>query len=164
MGTELLLDDDLDFENDDEQKGRYMTFKCESKYYGIAISYVEEIITIQHITEVPETQNYIKGLINLRGKIVPVIDIRLRFDKEPLEYDDRTCIIVVNVNNTVIGIVVDTIAEVVLIGDRDIVDPPRSASIGASASQYIYGIGKVGDEVKLLIDPVKLIFEDEEIG
>lgn len=164
MGTELLLDDDLDFENDDEQKGRYMTFKCESKYYGIAISYVEEIITIQHITEVPETQNYIKGLINLRGKIVPVIDIRLRFDKEPLEYDDRTCIIVVNVNNTVIGIVVDTIAEVVLISDRDIVDPPRSASIGASASQYIYGIGKVGDEVKLLIDPVKLIFEDEEIG
>lgn len=147
--------------DEDAQKGKYMTFKSGDETYGLGISYVSEIIGIQQITEIPETEEYIKGLINLRGKIIPVIDVRIRFKKEPKEYNDRTCIIVIEVKGVVIGLIVDTIAEVVTISDSDIVPPPNLGA-GASANKYVYGIGKVGKEVKLLLDPDKLI-NDEEI-
>ena len=83
----------------DTQKGKYMTFKSGEEYYGLKIQYVNEIIGFQEITPVPETEDYIMGLINLRGKIIPVIDVHRRFNQEPFEYDDRTCIIVVNVKS-----------------------------------------------------------------
>ena len=75
----------------DTQKGKYMTFKSGEEYYGLKIQYVNEIIGFQEITPVPETEDYIMGLINLRGKIIPVIDVHRRFNQEPFEYDDRTC-------------------------------------------------------------------------
>ncbi len=144
-----------EFVEEDTQHGRYMTFKCADDYYGIAITYVNEIIGIQPIAEIPETPDYIKGLLNLRGKIVPVIDVRLRFRKEPIPYNDRTCVIVITVGNDVVGLVVDTIAEVVSIEDKDILTPP---SVGNNqVNRFVFGIGKVNDEVKLLIDPMKLI-------
>lgn len=148
---------------EDTQSGKYMTFMCGKEYYGVSISYVDEITSIQRITAVPDTEDYIRGLINLRGKIVPVIDVRLRFRKEAQEYDDRTCIIVVTVADTMVGLIVDTIAEVVAIGDSNICDPPRSAGTDLS-NRYIFGIGKVGKEVKLLIDLKKLLYDnvDEE--
>ena len=82
---------------EDTQKGMYMTFKSGREHFGIAIKFVNEIICIQNITAIPEAEEYIKGLINLRGKIIPVIDVRVRFKMEPIEYTDRTCIIVINV-------------------------------------------------------------------
>ena len=88
---------------DEIQKEQYMTFKCSDEIYGISIKYVNEIIGLSQITKVPETQDYLIGLINLRGKIIPVIDVRIRFGKEPLEYNDRTCVIVIDVKSTVIG-------------------------------------------------------------
>lgn len=152
---------DIDFEEDeDTQKGKYMTFKSGDETYGLGISYVNEIIGIQAITEIPETENYIKGLINLRGKIIPVVDVRLRFRKEPREYNDRTCIIVIDVKSTVIGLVVDTIAEVVTISDNDIVPPPNLGN-NAQTNKYVYGIGKVGKDVKLLLDPDKLLNDSD---
>ncbi len=141
---------------------QYMTFKSGSEYYGIELKYVNEIMGIQPITQIPEVEDYIRGLINLRGKIVPVIDVRIRFKQEPFEYNDRTCIIIVNVKNTVIGLIVETIADVVTIRDDDIEVPPSLASNKAK-NKYVYGFGKVGDEVKLLLDPEKLI-RDEDIS
>ena len=148
-------------EEENLQKDRYMTFKCGDEYYGIGISYVEEITAIQPITEVPEMENFVKGLINLRGKIVPVIDVRLRFGKDEIPYNDRTCIMVINVKDTKIGLIIDSIAEVVTIPEAEVVPPPNMGG-GTGADRFVYGIGKIGEDVKLLINPTKLIYENME--
>lgn len=150
-----------DTEDTDTQHGRYMTFRCDGDYYGIAITYVNEIIGIQPIAELPDMPSYIKGLINLRGKIVPILDVRERFGKPAIEYNDRTCVIVINVGEDTVGLIVDTIADVVTLEDDDILAPPASKSAGG-AGHYIFGIGKCGNEVKLLVDPEKLIYEQEQ--
>lgn len=147
-------------EQEDTQKGKYMTFKSGNECYALEIRVVEEIISMQRITEIPETEDYIKGLINLRGKIIPVIDVRLRFKQEPFEYNDRTCIIIISVKGTVVGLVVETIAEVVTIDDANISPPPTLGHMAAK-NKYVYGIGKVGDSVKMLLDPEKLIKDDD---
>ena len=95
------------------QQNKYVTFRTEKEYFGLKIEYVNEIVVYQEITQVPETPDYIKGLINLRGKIIPVMDVRTRFKMEPKEYNDRTCIIVVKLQEMVIGLIVEQIAEVV---------------------------------------------------
>ena len=146
----------------DTQKGKYVTFKSGDEYFGLKIQYVNEIIVFQEITKIPESEDYIKGLINLRGKIIPVIDVRLRFKQEPFEYTDRTCIIVVNVKNIVVGLIVEQIAEVVEIQEENIIPSPSVGKADKSQNKYVYAIGKVGDQVKLLLDPDRLL-NDEEI-
>ena len=147
----------------DTQKGKYVTFKSGAEYFGLKIQYVNEIIVFQEITKIPESEDYIKGLINLRGKIIPVIDVRLRFKQEPFEYTDRTCIIVVNVKNIVVGLIVEQIAEVVEIQEENIIPSPSVGKADKSQNKYVYAIGKVGDQVKLLLDPDRLL-NDEEIS
>ncbi|NLL04491.1 MAG: purine-binding chemotaxis protein CheW [Clostridiaceae bacterium] len=144
---------------EDTQKGRYLTFAIGKEFYGIEIKYVTEIINIQKITEVPELPSYIKGIINLRGKIIPVLDVRLRFKKEAKEYNDRTCIVVVDIEDISVGLIVDSVSEVTSITENDIVPPP-DANTGFS-NKYIKGIGKVGDEVKLLLDCSKLLSDED---
>ena len=146
----------------DSEKGKYITFKSNGEYYGVALKYVVEIVGIQKITAIPEVEDYIKGLINLRGKIIPVIDVRVRFKQEPFEYNDRTCIIILHVNDTTVGLIVETIAEVVEIDDDSIVPPPTLNPKNVK-NQYVYGLGKVGDSVKMLLDPNKLM-KDEELS
>ena len=148
----------------DAQKDKYMTFKSGSEYFGLKIQYVNEIIQFQTLTEIPETEDYIKGLINLRGKVIPVIDVRLRFKQEPFEYNDRTCIIVISVKSTVVGLIVEKIAEVVEISDKNILPPPTIGNTDKAHHKYVYGIGKIGDTVKLLLDPDKLINDDDLEG
>ena len=146
------------------QQNKYVTFRSGKEYFGLKIEYVNEIIVHQEITEIPESDDYIKGLINLRGKIIPVIDVRIRFKQEPIEYTDRTCIIIVNVNDIVVGLIVEKIAEVVEIKEEDILPPP-SIVIGGDEkvqNKYVYAIGKVGDSVKLLVDPDRIL-KDEDI-
>ncbi len=145
----------------DAQKGKYMTFKSGNEYFGLKIQYVNEIIQFQSITAIPETEDYIKGLINLRGKVIPVIDVRLRFKQEPFEYNDRTCIIVINVKSTVVGLIVEKIAEVVEIKEENILPPPTIGRVDKAHHKYVYGIGKVGDTVKLLLDPDKLLNDED---
>ena len=149
----------------EKQRNKYVTFKSGNEYFGLKIEYVNEIIVYQEITEIPESDDYIKGLINLRGKIIPVIDVRIRFKQEPMEYTDRTCIIIVNVNDIVGGLIVEKIAEVVEIKEEDILPPPSIVIGGEEKVQnkYVYAIGKVGDSVKLLVDPDRIL-KDEDIA
>ncbi|MCX8131045.1 MAG: chemotaxis protein CheW [Clostridia bacterium] len=146
---------------EDTQKGKFLTFSLGKESYGIEIKFVTEIIGIQPITEVPELPEYIRGIINLRGKIIPLMDIRLRFKKPLREYDDRTCIVVVDIKGVYIGLIVDTVSEVLSIADEEIVPPP---DINKVVNKYIKGIGKVGNEVKLVLDCVRLLNENEIEG
>lgn len=145
------------------QLDKYVTFKSGNEYFALKIEYVSEIIVFQEITELPESENYVKGLINLRGKIIPVIDVRLRFGQESFEYTDRTCIIVINVKSTVVGLIVEQIAEVVEIQEADILPSPSIGHGDKAQNNYVQAIGKVGDAVKLILDPDRLI-NDEDLS
>ena len=145
--------------DEDTQKGRFLTFSIDKESYGIEIMYVTEIVGIHDITVVPDLPYYVKGIINLRGKIIPVIDIRLRFKKEFKDYNDRTCIIVVDIMDISMGLIVDEVSEVITIEDENIVSPP-SIKTGFH-NRYIKGIGKVGNEVKLLLNCDKLLNDNE---
>ena len=145
-------------ELEDTQKDKFLTFNLGDESYGIEIMYVTEIIGIQPITEVPELPDYIRGIINLRGKIIPVMDVRIRFKKQTREYDDRTCVVVVDIRDLSIGLIVDCVSEVVTIPETEIVPPP---DLNKSGSRYIKGIGKVGSEVKLILDCERMLNEDE---
>jgi purine-binding chemotaxis protein CheW len=149
----------IDMENmEDTQKGKFLTFTLGKENYGIEIQYVTEIIGIQAITEVPELPNYIKGIINLRGNIIPVMDVRIRFGKPQMEYNDRTCVIVIEIQSISIGLIVDSVSEVISISDQDIVPPPEISKTG---NRFIKGIGTLGSEVKLLLDCQKLLNDTE---
>ena len=146
-------------ELEDIRQGKYMTFQVGADFFGIELKYVNEIIQMQPVTPIPEVEHFIKGLINLRGKIIPVIDVADRFGKESFEYNDRTCVIVIEVKGIEVGLIIENIAEVVSIEEENILPPP---TVGHNASQgkFIHGIGKIGEEVKLLLDPVKLLSDD----
>lgn len=151
---------DLEEQEEDTLKDKYLTFILGKESFGLEIKYVIEIIGIQTITEVPGLPRYIKGIINLRGKIIPVIDVRERFKKEFKDYNERTCVIVIEINDFLVGLIVDQVAEVLSIAEENIVPPPEASD---SENRFIQGIGKVGDEVKLLIDCAKLMVSEEEI-
>lgn len=148
---------DLELE-EDSLKNKYLTFALGSEVYGIEIRYVTEIIGVQSITPVPELPEYIKGIINLRGKIIPVMDVRLRFRKPFREYNDRTCIIVVDIKEISIGLIVDAVAEVMTIEESNIVSPP---DLNQLSRRYIQGIGKSGDEVKILLNCDEMLNHQE---
>lgn len=146
-------------ENEDTLRGRFITFTVDREMYGIEIRYVTEIVGIQPISRLPETPDHIKGVINLRGKIIPVVDMRLKFRKEPIAYNDRTCIIVIDTEDISAGLIVDEVSEVLAIDAKDISLPPSiRAGVG---SRYLSGIGKVGKEVKLLLN-CDALFDDSE--
>ena len=147
----------------DTQEGKYMTFKSGSEYFGLEIQYVQQIIQFQAITKIPETEDYIKGLINLRGKIIPVVDVRVRFRQGECEYNDKTCILVIVVKDTTVGLIVEQIAEVAEIQKENILPPPTIGRNDKGHNKYVYGIGKVGTSVKLLLDPEKLLYDEENV-
>jgi purine-binding chemotaxis protein CheW len=155
--TKASVEQRLDLE-EDTQKGKFLTFALGNEAYGIEIKHVTEIIGIQPITEVPELPEYIVGIINLRGKIIPVMDVRLRFKKSFKEYNDRTCVVVIDIKDISIGLIVDSVSEVLSISDEEIVAPPE---VNKNSNRYIKGIGKVGSEIKLILDSEKLLKDDE---
>jgi purine-binding chemotaxis protein CheW len=145
--------------NEDTQQGRYLTFNLEKEVFGIEISFVTEIVGLQKISNIPETPDYVKGVINLRGKIIPVIDMRLKFKKSISEYTDRTCIVVIGIQNFAVGLIVDNVDEVISIPEKSIVPPPSYRT--GFQNRYIKGIGKLGDNIRLLLDCEKLFVEEE---
>ncbi len=163
--SEIDAEAGTEAQEEDAQKSMFMTFQTGKELFGISIAYVNEIIGMQPITGVPEVEDYIKGLINLRGKIIPVIDVRARFMMEPIDYDDRTCIIVISVKNMMVGLIVEKIAEVDTIKEDDIVPPPSLGrrNIGSEHNKYVYGLARTGNVMKLLLDPEKLIRDEDAI-
>jgi len=152
---------ELDTENTLED--RYLTFKTGDEQYAFGIEYVTEIIGIQNITPVPNIKPFIKGIINLRGIIYPVICVRKRFNIPEIPYNDRTCIIIVNVNNNGIGLIVDEVAEVIKILPEQISPPPQTNK--GSHSKFIKGIGRVGENLKIILDIKKLLYDiDSDIN
>lgn len=156
MSADAFVVDEI---QEDTQRGKFLTFSIGKEAYGIEIRYVTEIIGIQSITQLPELPDYLKGIINLRGKIIPVMDVRLRFRKDAMDYNDRTCIVVIDIKDVFIGLIVDTVTEVLSIDDSNIVPPPDTKT--GFNNRYVKGIGKVENEVKLILDCEKLLNENE---
>ena len=146
-------------ETEEYQLKKFLTFRVDKEEYGIEIEHVTEIIGIQRITELPDTPEFVKGVINLRGRVIPVIDVRQRFGFEKREYDERTCIIVVNINNVAVGLIVDSVREVIDIPSQQIDSPPAISR--GSQSRFIQGLGKTDEKVIIILDMNELLFENE---
>ena len=138
--------------------GKYLTFLLDREDYGVAILKVREIIGLMDITKVPQTPSFVEGVINLRGKVIPVIDLRTKFGLARAEYNDQTCIIVVDVG-AMMGIIVDTVNEVHDIPSANIEPAPRFGS--AVDTSFILGMGKVKDDVKILLDIDRVLTSEE---
>jgi len=146
-----------------DREGKYLTFSLAKEEYGIGILKIKEIIGMMPITSVPQTPEYVKGVINLRGKVIPVLDLRLRFGMESMEYTERTCIIVVEIEGSsgtvMIGIVVDAVSEVLNIKGEEIEDTPAFGT--KLNTDYILGMAKTGGGVKILLDIDKVLSAEE---
>jgi purine-binding chemotaxis protein CheW len=146
-----------------KSEGKYLTFRLLDEFYGIRVDAILQIIAIPQITPIPRTPPFVKGVINLRGKIIPVVDLRLRFGLEPTEYDARTSIIIlrttVNEAEVFIGIIVDTVIEVIDIVASQIEEKPR---FGIRVdTEYIMGMAKVKDKVVTLLDIENVLTREE---
>jgi purine-binding chemotaxis protein CheW len=148
-----------------DKEGKYLTFSMADEEYGIGILKIKEIIGMMPITTVPQTPEFVKGVINLRGKVIPVIDLRLRFGMDAMDYTERTCIIVVEIDGSAgtvqIGIVVDAVSEVLNVNAEDIEETP---TFGAKLNtDYILGMAKMEGGVKILLD-IDQVLSEQEIG
>ncbi len=137
-----------------DRGGKYLTFALAEEEYGIGILKVKEIIGMMPITPVPQTPTFVKGVVNLRGKVIPVVDLRLKFGMESIGYSERTCIIVVEIEaaagSVMMGIVVDSVSEVIQIKNDDVEETPRFGT--KLNTDYILGMAKMEGKVKILLD------------
>ncbi len=141
-------------------EGKFLTFVLGSEVYGIEILKVREIIKLMDITTVPRTPDYLKGVINLRGKVIPIIDLRSKFSMPEIEHTQETCIIVVEVNKTSIGIIVDSVSEVSNIKSGEIEEAPN---LGQDVdTNFILGLGKTKERIVILLD-IELVLSSEEL-
>jgi purine-binding chemotaxis protein CheW len=146
-----------------DKEGKYLTFSLASEEYGIGILKIKEIIGMMPITSVPQTPEYIKGVVNLRGKVIPVMDLRLRFGMPAMDYTERTCIIVVEISGQAgtvqVGIVVDAVSEVLNVKSEDIEPTP---SFGTKLNtDYILGLAKMGGGIKILLDITRVLSSED---
>jgi purine-binding chemotaxis protein CheW len=147
--------------------GRYLTFSLATERYGLEILKVQEIIGVPAITRIPRCPEYIKGVINLRGKIIPLVDLRLKFGLEPVPYDEKTCIVVVNLpteGQTIsIGVIVDTVLEVLNFQEKEIEPAP---DYGAQIeSKFIVGMAKrENSDLNILVDIEKALSDSDKIA
>lgn len=143
----------------DEMEGKYLTFALGPEEYGLEILKVREIIGYMEITAIPQTPDHVKGVINLRGQVIPVVDIRTLFGMETKEVTDQTCIIVVEITQSSrqfsTGVIVDQVSEVLDIPGKDIEEAPQLG--GSVDTEFILGMGKVSDSVKILLNIDKVL-------
>ncbi len=146
-----------------DREGKYLTFVLDEEEYGIGILKIKEIIGMMPITTVPQTPEFVKGVINLRGKVIPIVDLRARFGMDTIDYTERTCIIVVEIEGAadmmMIGIVVDAVSEVLNIKGEDIEDTPTFGT--KLDTDYILGMAKMEGGVKILLDIDRVLTGDE---
>lgn len=140
-----------------EDGGEILQFEIDNAVYGIEIQYITEIIQIQQITIVPKVPDYIKGMMNLRGKVIPVMSVRRRFGKEEIPYDDRTCIIVVDWDGLAVGLIVDRVREVARVLPEEISSTPDYKNV--NMNHFIKYIIESNNEIKLLLDCETLVME-----
>ena len=138
-----------------ESSGQFLTFTLQNEEYGIEILKVQEIKGFSKITPIPNAPPFVRGVMNLRGTVVPVIDLRARFSMTEKDYDQFTCIVVVNVGSRVVGLVVDTVSDVLNIPTDAIADPPELAT--SDDSSCITGMGKLGERIVMLLDTGRLV-------
>lgn len=143
----------------DETRGKYLTFWTDSQLFGIPIANVVQIVGVQTITKIPEFPEYAKGIIDLRGSIIPVIDVRLRLHKQEVPYNERTCIIVISIQESLMGLIVDAVDEVANIEDEAISASPKISQDTTNA--YLTGVAKLQSKVVLLLDSTKILKADE---
>jgi purine-binding chemotaxis protein CheW len=153
----MLADDFLYDDEDDEDtlKDKYLTFRLAGEDYGLEVRVITEIVTMQKITEVPDLPAFVRGVINLRGQVIPVIDLRMRFGLEARPYDDRTCMVVSRVDDSPVGLVVDAVNETCDIPASSVSTPPQIAK--GAASRFVQGLGRVDDKVVILLNADKLL-------
>ena len=148
-----------------DREGKYLTFTLAGEEYGIGILKVKEIIGMMPVTMVPQTPSYVKGVINLRGKVIPVMDLRLKFGMAPMDYTERTCIVVVEIQRgdvkVMTGIVVDSVSEVLNIKAAEIEETPNFG--GQVSIDYVLGMAKMGSGIKILLD-INRVLSGEEIS
>jgi purine-binding chemotaxis protein CheW len=148
----------------DQRAGKYLTFRLGNEEFAIQVLRVREIMGVQEITAVPQTPSYVKGVINLRGKVIPVVDLRLKFGLPELEYTQRTCIIVVQIESEagklLIGVIVDGVSEVLTLQSADIEDTPDFGS--GVATPYLLGMAKIKGKVKILLD-INMVLSTQDL-
>lgn len=147
----------------EDRAGKYLTFRLANEEYGIEILHVQEIIGMVPVTQVPKTPEFVRGVINLRGKVIPIVDLRRKFGMESTEDTEKTCIVVVQISggngNVTMGFIVDEVSEVLDIPAQEIEDAP---SFGASLdTAYILGMAKTKGSVKILVDIDKVLANQE---
>lgn len=152
----------LKINEDDNIDEMYLTFGIQDEEYAVNIGHVTEIVGIQKISEVPDVPAFIKGVINLRGKVIPVMDVRLRFGLPWREYDDRTTIIVLELDGAPTGLVVDRVNDVTAIPQGQVDPPPRWH--GSGTQRVIKGLGKQGERVSVILDVGRLLYEQSFQG
>lgn len=148
-----------------KREGKYLTFSLAGEEYGLGILKVKEIIGLMPITLVPRTPDYVKGVINLRGKVIPIVELRKKFGMDAVDYTERTCIVVMEIANPggpiLMGIIVDSVSEVLNIKNAEIEDPPE---IGSNLdTDYILGMAKINGGVKILLD-IDRVMQDNELN
>ena len=153
-----MADEIMETTAHDDLENRLMTFFIKDVIYGIRLRHVIEIISIQYITKVPNVPNYVKGIINLRGKIVPVVDTRLKIGIEETEYDDKTCIIVIMIGEMQIGLIVDSVNEVLTITKDAVTRMPDISE--QKTKKYLQSVTKMNDQMILHLDLDYLINDD----
>lgn len=162
LHNELLIDDPID-----ESHMRYLTFLMDNQLFGLPIAQVVQITQMQEIIQLPEQSHYVKGITNLRGQIIPVIDVRLRFGKQEADFTERTCIIITHVRGSDFGLIVDEVDEVTDIQAEQISTPPKIGADSDKVNDYITGIAQLKkgenqkDRVVLLLHAGKILGETE---
>ena len=150
----------------DDRAGKYLTFRLGAEEFGVRVDKVREIMGVQEITAVPQTPVYLKGVINLRGKVIPVVDLRLKFGLPEIEYTQRTCIVVVQVSgdsgSVQVGLVVDAVSEVVNLAGADIENTPDFGE--KLSTPFILGMAKLKGKVKILLDIDRVVSAREITG
>jgi len=159
-----MADIDLLVEDDEltDKSDKFLLFNLGNEEYGIDIALITAIEELQQITAIPDMPGFVKGVINLRGKVIPVVDLRLRFDMEEREYDDRTCIVMVNSENNTIGLIVDMVSEVEAI-DKEDVGPPPPFKNASGNDLYIAGLAKNDDKVRIILDVGRIISNEDRV-
>lgn len=157
------LEENMISEDTDENLDlMHLIFSVQEESYGVQIGYVTEIVGLQKIISVPDVPNYVKGVINLRGQVIPVMDVRLRFSMNTMSYTDRTVIIVIENKNTKTGLVVDGVNDVLEISEDQISEPPKNQT--NKEQPLISGVGQTSEKVIFLLDVINLLSEEIEVN